>query len=44
MEVHAVSHPGYLPDWHVDIQAVFLLKGTFFSMSSGRGKKDKPTR
>ena len=21
--VHAVSHPGYLPDWHVDIQAVF---------------------
>ena len=22
----------------------FLLKGTFFSMSSGRGKKEKPTR
>ena len=30
MGIHAVSHPGYLPDWHVDIQAVFLLKGTFF--------------
>ena len=22
----------------------FLLKGTFFSMSGGRGKKEKPTR
>ena len=23
---HAVSHPGYLPDWYVHIQAVFYYK------------------
>ena len=24
---HALSHPGYLPDWHVDIWAVFTTSG-----------------
>ena len=32
---HAVSHPGYLPDWYVHILAVFqLLQVTLFWMSS----------
>ena len=40
---HTASHPGYLPDWHVDIQAVFLTKSDLFWMSIERGGRDKPT-
>ena len=38
-----MSHPGYLPDCHVDIHAV-VLKVTFFWMSNERGGRDKPTK
>ena len=31
-----MSHAGYLPDWYVDIQAVFFTKSDFFWMSSER--------
>ena len=38
-----MSHPGYLPDCHVDIRAV-LLKVTFFRMNSECGGRDKPKK
>ena len=42
-----MSNPGYLPDWHVDIQAMFTKRDIFvfffFRMSSGRGGGKKPT-
>ena len=41
---HTASHPGYVPDWPVDIQAVFFTKSDFFWMSSERVGRDKPTR
>ena len=43
-EGHTASHPGYLPDWHVDIQAVFFTKSDLVWMSIERGGSDKPTR
>ena len=38
-----MSHPGYLPDWHVDWHG--LLKVTFFfQMSSEHGEREEPKK
>ena len=39
-----MSHPGYLPDCHVDIHAVFYTKSDMFRMSSERAGRDKSTK
>ena len=39
-----MSHPGYLPDWHVDWHGLLKVTFSFFQMSSEHGGRDKPKK